>query len=258
MSEFRMYIDETGTSDLKHADNPRHRFLSLTGVIIALGHVRSSVYPEMESLKSRYFDSHPDDPVIFHRKELVNRAPPFQNLQDPLIEREFSRDLLRCLREWEYSVVTVCLDKKNYMAAYGALGRDPYNYGMMILMERFVEWARIRDATGDVMAESRGRKEDKRLKAAFADIWRHGTPRANSAAFQSSLTSADIKIKTKTANVSGLQIADMLAYPSHSEILNENGLLGRAPGWFTEQAIDILKTKYGRDEAGAYMKIFAT
>ena len=256
MSKFRMYVDETGTSDLKHADNPRHRFLSLTGVIIDMAHVRFSVYPEMESLKSRYFDSHPDDPVIFHRKELVNRAPPFQNLQDPLIERDFSLDLLRCLREWDYAVITACLDKKNYMATYGALERDPYNYGMMILMENFVKWTRSRDATGDVMAESRGRKEDKRLKAAFADTWRYGTPRANSEAFQSSLTSADVKIKTKTANVSGLQIADMLAYPSHSEILNENGLLERALGKFTEQIIPILKTKYGRDETGAYMKIF--
>ena len=256
MSKFRMYIDETGNSDLKRVDGPNQRFLSLTGVIIDVEHVQSNVYPEMERLKSRYFGSHPDDPAIFHRKELVNRAPPFENLQDPLIEREFSLDLLGCLRDWEYAVVTACLDKKNYMATYGALERDPYNYCMTILMERFVEWTRIRNAAGDVMAESRGRREDKRLKAAFADLRRHGTTRMAPDAFQSSLTSKDIKIKTKAANVSGLQIADMLAHPSRNEILNENGLFERTPSRFAEQIIAILKTKYGRDETGAYMKEF--
>lgn len=45
-----MYVDEVGNADLRSSDDPNHRFLSLTGVIIELTHVEASVHPQMESL----------------------------------------------------------------------------------------------------------------------------------------------------------------------------------------------------------------
>ncbi len=68
--KYRLYIDEVGNPDLESSENPNHRFLSLTGVILDLSHVQNLVYPQMEALKAKYFLSHPDDPVIFHRKEM--------------------------------------------------------------------------------------------------------------------------------------------------------------------------------------------
>ena len=68
MSKFRLYIDEVGNPDLEHSENPNHRFLSLTGVIVDIAYVQERMHPDMELLKTRYFDSHPDDPVILHRK----------------------------------------------------------------------------------------------------------------------------------------------------------------------------------------------
>ena len=40
--KYRIYIDEVGNPDLKSSDNPNHRFLSLTGVILELGYVQQS------------------------------------------------------------------------------------------------------------------------------------------------------------------------------------------------------------------------
>src|SRR3972149_6049576 len=105
--KFRMYVDEVGNSDLESSDNPNHRFLSLTGVIMDLEHVARDVQPRLEALKSRYFGSHPDDPVVFHRKELVNAAHPFQALAANETRRAFDAELLRFLNELEYTVVTV-------------------------------------------------------------------------------------------------------------------------------------------------------
>jgi len=34
--KYRIYIDEVGNPDLESCDDPNHRFLSLTGVIVAL------------------------------------------------------------------------------------------------------------------------------------------------------------------------------------------------------------------------------
>ena len=68
--KYRMYVDECGNPDLASSDNPIHRFLSLTGVIIDLDYVKRTLFTQMESLKSRYFGSHPDEPIVLHRKEL--------------------------------------------------------------------------------------------------------------------------------------------------------------------------------------------
>ena len=256
MTKYRMYVDETGNSDLKHTDDPNHRFLGLTGVIVDLAHVRETVHPEMESLKVRYFDSHPDEPVILHRKELFNGLYPFRSLRDDEIRRAFDRDLLRHLREWEYSVVTVCLDKKNHVETHGEWVRDPYHYCMAILLELFNSWLRRRNAKGDVMAESRGGKDDNRLKKEFRHIWEIGSGSVAPEQFQSSLASRNLKIKPKAANISGLQLADLIANPSRSEILAENGLLEKPLKAFTLAIIEILRTKYDQDATRAHGKKF--
>lgn len=127
MTKYRLYIDEVGNPDLGNAGNPNHRFLSLTGVIIDLKHVEERVHPEMEGLKRRYFKSHPDDPIILHRKELVNKKPPFTALQDPTTEKDFNRELLGFFRSWEYRVISVCLDKKRHNETYTTWRYDPYH-----------------------------------------------------------------------------------------------------------------------------------
>lgn len=256
MTKYRMYVDETGNSDLKHTDDPNHRFLGLTGVIVDLAHVRETVHPEMESLKVRYFDSHPDEPVILHRKELVNRKYPFQNLRNTQTEYEFGQDLLECFRKWEYSVVTVCLDKKNHVGTHGEWARDPYHYCMAILLKRFNFWLNRRGAKGDVMAESRGGKDDNRLKKEFRDIWEFGTCGVAREQFQASLTSRNLKIKPKAANISGLQLADLIANPSRSEILAEKGLLEKPLTPFTLAIIEVLRIKYDQDATRVHGKKF--
>ncbi|HOE62589.1 MAG TPA: DUF3800 domain-containing protein [Candidatus Sumerlaeota bacterium] len=80
-TKYRIYVDEVGNPDLNSSDNPNHRFLSLTGIIIQLDYVQKTIYPEMEDLKNRYFFSHPDEPIILHRKEILNAYPPFDVLR---------------------------------------------------------------------------------------------------------------------------------------------------------------------------------
>ncbi|MEK7242579.1 MAG: DUF3800 domain-containing protein, partial [Thermodesulfobacteriota bacterium] len=94
MMKYRIYIDEVGNPDLESSENPNHQFLSLTGVIIELGYAASTVHPQMEEIKHRYFQAHPDEPIIFHRKEFFNNRHPFESLADPAIRKAFDKDLL--------------------------------------------------------------------------------------------------------------------------------------------------------------------
>ena len=95
------------------------------------------------------------------------------------------------------------------------------------------------------MAESRGGREDKRLKEAFSNLWENGTDYVAPERFQMVLTSRQLKVKPKSNNISGLQLADLIAHPSRNEILTENGLIRKgkvAP--FGEKIVKILQSKY--------------
>ena len=118
MNKYRMYVDEVGNPDMGNAENPNHRFLSLTGIIISLNLVKDKLHPEFESLKTRYFNHHPDDPVIFHRKEMVNARPPFEKLRDPSFRSSFDSELLDIISSTDFTVITVVIDKLEHFRQY--------------------------------------------------------------------------------------------------------------------------------------------
>lgn len=66
--KYRIYIDEVGNPDLKSSLNPDHRFLCLTGVVFNVEYVRDIFQPDMEALKAKYFQSDPDEAIIFIEK----------------------------------------------------------------------------------------------------------------------------------------------------------------------------------------------
>lgn len=251
-----MYVDEVGNSDLKSSKNPNHRFLSLTGVIINLDFVKEILHPELENLKIKYFGSHPDDPIILHRKELLSAKSPFQALKSDRVRKNFDKELLQHIKSWEYTVITVCLDKKKHCDTYTTWRYDPYHYCLMILLERFNYWLNRHNSKGDIMAESRGGKEDRRLKDSFKRLWNQGTEYVGSEQFQDSFTSKQLKVKPKIANVSGLQLADIIAHPSRAEILHDEGLLGRSLAPFSKKIIKILRKKYDCQEGEIFGKKF--
>lgn len=255
-TKFRMYVDEVGNADLQSSSNPNHRFLSLTGVIVDLEHIRDAVHPQMEDLKTRYFTSHPDEPVIFHRKEMVNFRPPFEPLREESVRTRFDAEILGLLRQWQYTVITVCLDKRKHLETYSTWRYDPYHYCMAVLLERFVFFLNRAGARGDVMAESRGGKEDKRLKDSFERLWERGTDYVSPDQFQRALTSKQLKVKPKANNVSGLQLADLLAHSSRNEILAEQGLLEQDIGPFAKAVIEVLQGKYDKQGARVFGKKF--
>src|SRR5207249_803924 len=117
--KYRLYIDEVGNSDLRASSDPNHRYLSLTGAIFELEYVHSTLFPAAEDLKRRYFQSHPDEPVILHRKVLIQKNHPFASLRDATVEQAFNQELLGLLRNLDYRVVTVVLDKLEHEQRYG-------------------------------------------------------------------------------------------------------------------------------------------
>jgi len=122
---YRIYIDEVGNHDMEHVDDPNERFLGLTGVILESSHVRDVVKPEMDRIKTEFFQTDPDEPVIFHRKALVNKSRAFRVLHDRHTERAFNRRILTALTKWQYRVATVVIDKLAHRDRYTVWRFEP-------------------------------------------------------------------------------------------------------------------------------------
>ncbi len=249
MSLYRIYVDEVGNHDLTHADDPNQRFLSLTGVILESQYTLQVLQPEMNQIKREFFQRDPDVPVIFHRKEMVNKRPPFQSLRDPKVERRFNTELLIALAGWEYDVITVVIDKREHRDRYQQWHHHPYHYCLQVLLERFVLFLHYRGHRGDVMVESRGGKEDRKLKDSYARLYQRGTDNIPPVRWQERLTSCKLKVKPKAANIAGLQLADVIAHPSRREVLIKHHLIVDDRHIFGDQICAILRqSKYLRDQ----------
>lgn len=249
--KYRMYVDEVGNATMRsNRGTANERYLSLTGIIATLDHVRTVLAPTLEQLKQTYFDSHPDYPVILHRKELLHKAPPFSALRDPNLEKAFNLDLLELIEGSAITVVTVVIDKVEHSERYGQWAAHPYHYCMQILVERFCLLLASLGATGDVMAESRGGKEDMALKTAFKGLYEHGTQFVRGSLLQARLTSGELKVKQKSANIAGLQLADIIAHPSFAAVKAQH-MREALPATFGGEIARILEEcKYRRSPNG--------
>ena len=244
--KYRLYVDEVGNPGLQSAEDPRHRYLSLTGIILELDYVDKIVFSSLEGLKKKYFHSHVDDPIIFHRKEMVNTRYPFKQLRSEVIRNAFDNDLIRLLKKLDYIVITIVLDKLEYRIRYKKWQADPYHYSLRVLLERYVLFLTNNNFVGDVMAESRGGKEDMRLKASYKKVYKEGTEYVGAEEFQKYLTSGELKVKQKSNNIAGLQLADLLAHPSYKATLARRNRRKLASNFGGEIAQILEKTKYYR------------
>jgi len=250
MEKYRIYIDEVGNNDLESSDDANHRYLSLTGLIFELDYIKNVVTPTLENLKEKYFTTHPDEPIILHRKELVNKKYPFSSLKDPQVEENFNQEFLRLISDLDYTIVSVLIDKKEHKIKYNTWKYDPYHYCMEIIVERFFFFLENKSALGDVMIESRGGKEDLRLKKSFTKIFENGTNFIEAEKLQKRFTSKELKVKQKLLNISGLQLADLLAHPSRRFMFRIYELEEGKRFTFGDKIVEVIEQKYYKGKSG--------
>jgi len=257
---YRLYIDESGDHTYSNSDDSEKRYLGLTGCIFELGYYHNEFQPSFEEFKRKHFAYDPDDTVILHRKELINKQGHFSQLIDKDKEINFNESLLSIIRDSKYTVVTVVIDKNAHKKRYGEIAFHPYHYCLVALLERFCGFLHIYNMVGDVLAESRGGQEDMQLKEAYRRAYESGTNLRDASYFQQVLTSMEIKLKPKLANVSGLQLADLLAYPCKQDILLINRRIEKYYGKFGKKIMEIVQKKYNfRSMTGqveGYGKVF--
>lgn len=262
MKRYRLYIDESGDHTYYELEEPAKRYLGLTGIFIEGEYYRITFQSEMERLKQKHFPHNPDDPVILHRADIINRRGPFWRLRDSEKERAFNEDFLQFIEEQDYYVITVVIDKKTHIERHGEAAYHPYHYCLTALLERYCGFLNFYNAQGDVLAESRGGTEDMKLKRAYQKLYTEGTWYRGSKFFQQALTSSQMKVKPKSANIAGLQLSDLLAHPSKQEILLAEQRIDNLGDNFGKQICQHIQAKYNQQiyqgRIRGYGKVFLT
>jgi hypothetical protein len=245
-----MYVDESGHHTLKgDLSEEANRFLCLTGVIMRI-EKHKELTARLDALKLDVFCT---SDIVLHRRELVSKKPPFEALKDKDLCARFDSALIKIIDEHPYGVISVVIDKLSLVERYGERAQNPYALALEWLMQRYQYWMQDFSAQttyrGDILIESRGKKEDRDTKATYTKIYlgQGSTPLRNATDYYSS---REIKLEKKSKNIAGLQLADILCHAARRHILSDLQLPSnnRQENSFGQEICAILtKLKYPRD-----------
>ncbi len=210
-----MFIDEVGHAGRKQYRTINERFLSLTGVIIEEREVKRFLIPQLEALKEAHFGKGPDGkPIVLHRVKISREQPPFNLMQNQFHKARFEEELAILVGQLEFSMVTVVLDKKRHEERGREWFYHPYHICMEILIERFIRFLQAERSEGRILVESRGKTEDSYLEHAMDAFHRMGNTWITKYETRRHLPEGCIRFAAKGSNIAGLQIADLVAFPS--------------------------------------------
>ncbi|HXK26626.1 MAG TPA: DUF3800 domain-containing protein [Candidatus Binatia bacterium] len=242
---YRLYLDESGDHVYRGTGEIAHRYLCLLGCWF-----RNPDYlrfhEALEDLKARHLPHHPDEPVVLHRDDMINARKAFKNLRDEATRERFDSDLLQVIQAGDFKVVAVVIDKHELRRSYGETASHPYHLGLGFLLQRFAGYLNHINRVGDILGESRGGKEDRLLKESYSRVFERGVWRTKAHAFQSALTSRELKLKPKGANIAGLQLADLLGHPVKQWVLKHYGHADVEPAPFAQRLMGVVETKLNR------------
>jgi len=213
---WRLYIDESGHHSYKKVDDLDKRYLGITGVLIKKDEYKAKAKPNLEQLKESIFRYDPDDPPILVRSLIRGRKSWFYVLQDQILNTKWEQGLLsylRSLRDYTY-FYTVVIDKQVHLAKYPLQTFDAYVYSLSVLLNRVRGLLYRRGEQADVLAESRGAKEDTQIQLAYTTLLTTGpnNPQFGTAVeYQAAFPHPELIIGKKYQNIAGLQIADIVA-----------------------------------------------
>ena len=241
---YRLYIDESGDHVFRDTESASHRYLCLLGCWFCGGDYLL-FDNALREFKQAHIPHSPDDPLILHREDIINRRKEFYRLRDPAASEAFDAGLLDLLAKARFCMTAVVIDKQLLREKY-ATPAHPYHLAIGFLLQRYCGLLNRLSRQGDVMAESRGGTEDRLLKDSYARVYQRGAWMVKAASFQQALTSGQLKVKPKSANIAGLQLADLLAHPVRQSVLLQNGRISGPLGGFAEKILRVCDGKFNR------------
>ena len=246
--KYRLYIDESGTHEDPRENHLWERCLGLSGIIVSSEVNEKILQPKIRGLKKLFVDDLDEPLPAFHRAEIAQKLGCFRKLRDDEFRSMFDSVFLTFLNELDFTICCVVIDKQIHKNTY-IHPAHPYHYCLTAMLERYVSFLDQRNATGDVMAEARGGNEDLELKEVYTTFYDKGTQYRKPPLIHRTLSSKELKMKRKIDNVSGLELADLLAIPTKLDVLSTYEKITLEEN-FNKQLIQGIQDKYFKNWYG--------
>ncbi|WP_180380740.1 DUF3800 domain-containing protein [Alloscardovia macacae] len=207
-SDFIIFVDESGDHSLKTI-NPRYPLFVLAFCIFKKEHYIRDIVPAVLELKYRYFGH---ELVILHEREMRMRSGDFAIFMDADARENFFVALNDIMRTADMSIIPIIIDKQTFIADSDSTLYDIATYRGMDLVKQFLSDYGQSVQTTSVVFEGRGKKEDHELMNTFTQKVKEEV--------NESYGGLDFQCAPKTANIIGLQLADLVARPIGNQYLH--------------------------------------
>ncbi len=239
-SDYVVYIDESGDHNLSSIDEKYPVFV-LVFCVFHKKYYSEKIVPAIQQFKFRHFGH---DCIILHENEIQNQKNDFSFLSQKDIFNHFIGDLSNVLDEGQFILISCVVDKIK-VKQNDKHERNIYHIALEQCLDGLYLLLQEKNQTNlhtHVVVESRGTKEDSKLKSEFLSYCEGNNHKKIQVPFK-------IIFADKKTNSIGLQIADLVARPiglNHINPAQKN------------RAFEVLKMKFycrdGRDSAGENYK----
>ncbi|WP_457572428.1 DUF3800 domain-containing protein [Desulfovulcanus sp.] len=213
-SRFIAFIDECGDHSMDKIDRDFPLFV-LSVVIVERRTYAEKIVPRLNRFKLTYWDH---EGINLHSRDIRKASGPFSILQNRKRRERFLTELTILMDELPYTLFVVGIHKQRHRERYKDHARNPYKLALTFAFERISHFLKQNGETHlPVIAEARGRNEDRDLEAAFYQLLAQGTYFIGPKRFNN--LCCPLLFKNKKKNICGLQMADLCAYPSARHIL---------------------------------------
>jgi len=240
---YYLFLDESGDHGLSSLD-PNFPVFVLCGILIS-----DTKYIQLRdainSLKNKIWGN---KEVIFHSSDIRKCEKEFKVLFNLDIKKIFYDELDKIIVDSDYTVISVAINKAEYIKTYGKLNNDVYELSFSLLIERMVFYLDDIPVNKRVqlVIEKRGRTEDRKLTKHYDKLMSNGTGFVSSDRLKH--LGLRINFRSKAQNINGLQMADLVAYPIARYVIDKS----RA-----NPAYDLIDKKIYRKKGIKYgLKIF--
>ena len=215
--DYIVFLDEAGDHSLELIDKDFPVF-ALAMFVCDTKYYNYTILPEIAQLKTDYFGH---EGVILHSRDIRKAQNYFGFLTD-LNKREiFIKRINALMESLDYKLIVSVIKKQMHKEKYGLVASHPYDLAMKFCLERLLPLLEeVQQKEIYLIAESRGKREDHNLELSFLKIISQGTEYIDSKRFKQ--IDFNLKFVSKKMNITGTQLADLVAYPVARHALNPN------------------------------------
>ncbi|MCT3566529.1 hypothetical protein LBR_09835 [Levilactobacillus brevis] len=174
--DYVISIDETGIPSLKNvnAESPDYlRWFTITGCIFKKDDI-NNIADSIISLKRKHWSdaSYHNHRVYLHSRDIRRRQGPFHLPKDEY--SNFRKELNTVIGEMPVTLCSATIDKFDHITRY-LYPRPVYQLALSFMIERITMFLSQMNATGVIILECRGWREDNELLTQIVNVLNTGT-----------------------------------------------------------------------------------